>query len=177
MGSVCRKGSAEDELVDRNASEASEDDLPSVVSSTSPGAKTDDFFRAPKTPPKKKRKRDVPQDDSRPSSPTERTPRKPRTKTVVHPTPHSKASLLRNKNRRDTGLGTPSRRRGAGKLAVTQQAVDYAAQEDLSHLPKDPRLRAMHVLHVGSRPDALLYREGEFDKVLRCVGELLFPLP
>jgi len=164
----------EDEFVDGEASEASDDDLPGVASD-SPATETDnpDFdFGAPKTPSKKKRKRGALQGDSRPSSPTKRTPRKPRTKTVVHPTPHSKA-LLRNKNRRDTGLGTPSRRRGAGKFVVTQQAVDYAAQEDLSHLPKDPWLRAMHVLHVGSRPDALPCREEEFDKVLRCVGELL----
>jgi origin recognition complex subunit 1 len=31
----------------------------------------------------------------------------------------------------------------------------------------------MHVLHVGSRPDALPCREEEFERVLRCVGELL----
>ena len=162
----------EDEFVDGDASEASDDDSPSAASSDSPASETDDDFGAPKTPSKKKRKRGVLQNDSRPSSPTKRTPRKPRTKTVVHPTPHSKA-LLRNKSRQSAGLGTPSRKRGVGKFAVTQQAVDNAAQEDLSHLPKDPWLRAMHVLHVGSRPDALPCREEEFDKVLRCVEELL----
>lgn len=44
--------------------------------------------------------------------------------------------------------------------------MDYAAQEDLSHLPKDPWLRTMHVLHVRSQPYALPCGE-EFDKVLR----------
>ena len=43
----------------------------------------------------------------------------------------------------------------------------------MTHLPKDPWLRAMHALHVGSRPDSLPCREEEFNKVLRCVGELL----
>ena len=40
-------GGTEDEFVDGNASEASEDDFPSVVSSDSPGAETDDDFSAP----------------------------------------------------------------------------------------------------------------------------------
>ncbi|KAJ3501971.1 hypothetical protein NLJ89_g9099 [Agrocybe chaxingu] len=31
----------------------------------------------------------------------------------------------------------------------------------------------MHALHVGSRPDALPCREDEYERVLRCVGELL----
>ena len=155
-------------------SEASDDDSPSAASSDSPADDDDDDddFGAPRTPSRKKRKRGAFENDSRPSSPTKRTPRKPRTKTVVHPTPHSKA-LLRNKSRQNVVFGTLSRKRGSGKFAVTQQTVDYAAQEDLSHLPKDPWLRAMHVLHVGSRPDALPCREEEFDRVLRCVGELL----
>ena len=69
-------------------------------------------------------------------------------------------------------FGTPSRK---SKFAVRpQQVVDNATMDDdLSHLPKDPWLRAMHVLHVGARPDALPCREEEFEKVLRCIGELL----
>ena len=43
----------------------------------------------------------------------------------------------------------------------------------MAHLPKDPWLRAMNALHVGSRPDFLPCREEEFNKVLRCVSELL----
>ena len=42
----------------------------------------------------------------------------------------------------------------------------------MAHLPKDPWLRAIHSLHVGSRPDSLPCRE-EFNKVLKCIGELL----
>jgi origin recognition complex subunit 1 len=119
----------------------------------------------PKTPSKKKRKRDV----TTTRSPTKSgvgTPRKPRTtRTLVHPTPHSKA---RRKAAVSTGSSSPRKRR----FAVRPQTLTYAAH-DMSHLPQDPWLRAMHVLHVGSRPDALPCREEEFERVLRCVGELL----
>lgn len=43
----------------------------------------------------------------------------------------------------------------------------------MAHLPHDPWLRAMHVLHVGSRPDALPCREEEFERVLYSVSDLL----
>jgi origin recognition complex subunit 1 len=128
-------------------------------SDSSPISFSDD---EPKTPSKKKRKRDT----SGTRSPTKRgttTPRKSRTtKTLVHPTPHSKA------RRKNTVSSSPRKRR----FAVRPQTLTYAAH-DLSHLPRDPWLRAMHVLHVGSRPDALPCRDEEFERVLRCVGELL----
>jgi hypothetical protein len=43
----------------------------------------------------------------------------------------------------------------------------------MAHIPKDPWLRSMHALHVGSRPNALPCREEEYARVLKCVGELL----
>ena len=99
--------------------------------------------------PRKRRRRAV----------TTMTPRKAR-KTVVHPTPHSRRALK--------ARGSPRK----GKFKMRAQPLPYMSF-DLSHLPQDPWLRAMHVLHVGSRPDALSCREEEFQHVLRSVGELL----
>lgn len=113
--------------------------------------------------PSKKRKRDI----TTTRSPTKRgasTSRKPRTtRTLVHPTPHSKA---RRKAAASTGSSSPRKRKLAVRPPLTYAALDLS-------LPQDPWLRAMHVLHVGSRPDALPCREEEFERVLRCVGELL----
>ncbi|KAF8624427.1 hypothetical protein AX17_007136 [Amanita inopinata Kibby_2008] len=103
----------------------------------------------PQTPSKKKRRRGC----------ATTTPRKAR-RTLVHPTPHSRRVLM--------AQGSPRK----GKLKIPAQPLTYVSY-DLSHLPKDPWLRAMHVLHVGSRPDALPCRDEEFRRVLRCVGELL----
>lgn len=103
----------------------------------------------PHTPTSKKRRR----------ASTTKTPRKAR-KTIVHPTPHSRRALK--------ARGSPRK----GKFNMRAQPLPYVSF-DLSHLPQDPWFRAMHVLHVGSRPDALPCREEEFQRVLRCVGELL----
>jgi origin recognition complex subunit 1 len=144
------------------SSEAEVDDIQDEEgeeSDSSPISFPDD---EPKTPSKKKPKRGI----SATRSPAKRgtaTPRKSRTtKTLVHPTPHSKA------RRKSTMSSSPRKR----QFTVRPQTLTYAAH-DLSHLPRDPWLRAMHVLHVGSRPDALPCREEEFERVLRCVGELL----
>ncbi|KAF5376959.1 hypothetical protein D9615_007258 [Tricholomella constricta] len=148
---------ADDDLppsVDGNDSDSSA--LFSVVSN---------FNNIPQTPSKNKRKRSAASKSPTKRGSTTATPRKQRTKTIVHPTPHSKAILKQRGRVKDT----PSRKQ---KFAVRPQTLNYAS-DDLSHLPKDPWLRAMHVLHVGSRPDALPCREEEFEKVLRCVGELL----
>ena len=102
----------------------------------------------PRTPSRKRRR-----------ARTTTTSRKAR-KTIVHPTPHSRRALK--------ARGTPSK----GKPKLRAQPLPYVSF-DLSHLPQDPWLRAMHVLHVGSRPDALPCRDEEFQHVLRCVGELL----
>lgn len=115
----------------------------------------DEDHDTPKTPSKnRKRKRDTT------GSPMKATPRK-RQKTLVHPTPHSKAAAMRK---------AKGKRKGA---SIHFPALQYGKQEDLSHLPNDAWLRAMHVLHVAARPDALPCREGEYDKILRNVGELL----
>ncbi|KAF8649352.1 hypothetical protein AX16_005861 [Volvariella volvacea WC 439] len=94
------------------------------------------------------------------------TPRKSRSKTLAQPTPHSKAALTRR-----AGGRAPSSPRK--RMTVRPRAITYGAMNDMSLLPRDPWLRAMHVLHVGNRPEALPCREEEFERVLRCVGELL----
>ncbi|KAJ7704310.1 P-loop containing nucleoside triphosphate hydrolase protein [Mycena rosella] len=92
-----------------------------------------------------------------------KTPRK-RPRNMAHPTPHSKAALARR--------AAPASPRKRAKLAVrsTNTTLGY---DSMAHLPHDPWLRAMHVLHVGSRPDALPCREDEFDRVLGSVSDIL----
>ncbi|KIY49297.1 P-loop containing nucleoside triphosphate hydrolase protein [Fistulina hepatica ATCC 64428] len=96
------------------------------------------------------------------SQATPSTPRK-RRRTMAEPTPHSKKAQRKRQKRQ-----TVKRQ----KLAVRPPIQPYASV-DIKALPKDPWLRAMHVLHVGSRPDALPCREEEYARVLRCVGDLL----
>ena len=95
------------------------------------------------------------------------TPRKTkRSKTVVQPTPHSKAALAR----RQRATSSP-RKRKTFAIRLPEQSLTF--QASMAHIPKDPWLRSMHALHVGSRPDSLPCREAEYERVLRCVGELL----
>ncbi|KAH9916185.1 P-loop containing nucleoside triphosphate hydrolase protein [Amylocystis lapponica] len=92
------------------------------------------------------------------------TPRPPaRPAALAEPTPHSKAALR-------------ARKRTA--LAVRPPPPVAALEFDLdAHLGPgargDPWLRAMHVLHVAARPEALPCREEEYGRVLRSVEELL----
>ncbi|PFH48309.1 hypothetical protein AMATHDRAFT_150197 [Amanita thiersii Skay4041] len=144
--------SGDDELL---LGTAAEDELQEGESTTSDKDKPD-----PQTPSRKRRRR------RRQSTKTVSTPRKAR-KTLVHPTPHSRRVL----NSQGAGPGAPSRGRGKN-FRMPAQPLTYTAY-DLSHLPQDPWLRAMHVLHVGSRPDALPCRDEEFQRILGCVGELL----
>lgn len=146
------------------AEEADEDDEFEAedvdeMSGQDTGEDSENDFAEPTTPSKtRKRKRTT----------NPRTPRKQR-RTLVQPTPHSKAAL-QHRSRLSKGSASPRKRQGAS-FPVRPQNLDF--KTDLSHLPRDPWIRAMHVLHVGSRPDALPCREEEYSKVLRCVGELL----
>jgi origin recognition complex subunit 1 len=83
----------------------------------------------------------------------------------VAPTPHSKA-VLRTRQKLKT-------RRAAGAQRLAAPELSVADAKTLAHLPKDAQLRAMHVLHVGSRPDSLPCREEEFADVLEKVLVLL----
>ncbi|KAF9511046.1 hypothetical protein BS47DRAFT_1373169 [Hydnum rufescens UP504] len=93
------------------------------------------------------------------TSPSESSARAP---SPAAPTPHSKAAL---KARVET------KRRRISQQVASQNTFTEAI--DLGHLPKDARLRAMHVLHVGSRPEALPCREEEYTDILAKVLELL----
>lgn len=87
------------------------------------------------------------------------TPTKPRrTTTLAKPTPHSKAAL---------------RRRRSTALAIRPPPALDAGALDINLGTQDPWLRAMHVLHVAARPEALPCREEEYARVLRAVEELL----
>ncbi|KAL1667415.1 P-loop containing nucleoside triphosphate hydrolase protein [Schizophyllum commune] len=115
----------------------------------------DEEDSVPHTPSRRKRKR---------GAATATSPRK-RRRTVAQPTPHSKAAL--RKRARKDAPDSPDRRPRSPTKAPTFATLD------LSNVPRDPWLRAMHALHVGSRPEALPCREAEFERVLRCVGDLL----
>ncbi|KAK0469491.1 P-loop containing nucleoside triphosphate hydrolase protein [Desarmillaria tabescens] len=91
------------------------------------------------------------------------TPRKRSTRAIAQPTPHSKVALARR------AQSSPKKRQ---KFTRLPQA-SYVADNFINTLPKDPWLRAMHALHVGSRPDALPCRDDEYQHVLRSVRDLL----
>ena len=83
----------------------------------------------------------------------------------VAPTPHSKA-VLRNRQKLKTRRAATVQRLAAPEFSVTDAKT-------LARLPKDAQLRAMHALHVGSRPDSLSCRDEEFTDVLEKVLVLL----
>lgn len=92
------------------------------------------------------------------------TPRVKRTggTRVAAPTPHSKAALRARATRKRA-------------MAIRPPPPDGALDLAVENLPDDPWLRAMHVLHVASRPEAhrLPCREDEYARILRSVEELL----
>lgn len=115
--------------------------------------------------------------DGEPHTPRKRragqakTPRK-RTKTLVKPTPHSKAVLRRRRKKQaESEMSSPRKRKATFAIRFPEQSLTFHAS--MAHLPPDPWLRSMHALHVGSRPDVLPCREDEYARVLRCIGELL----
>lgn len=119
---------------------------------------SDDLFGPPRTP-SKKRKRST--GICSPSKTT--TPRKPkRRRTAIAPTPHSRKSLAARAQRQ--------RHKQALRIRPPPPLTSHL---QLENLPADPWLRAMHVLHVGARPDVLPCREEEYARCLRAVEELL----
>jgi len=92
-----------------------------------------------------------------------RTPRRSRTKRIkATPTPSSKEAMVARKRGRKIRID-----RGG-----TFGSAD-ADREAMMKLPKDPYLRAMHLLHVAARPDALPGRDAEFDEILGSVLRVL----
>ncbi|KAJ3783927.1 P-loop containing nucleoside triphosphate hydrolase protein [Lentinula aff. detonsa] len=150
--------SSEDEYKDEENSDEDEEHEEGLADDApEPETSDDDIYDddIPKTP-SRKRKRIATV-----------TPRKQRGRMIVQPTPHSKAALSR-RNRSITA--SPSKKR---TLPVKSQNT-YAVPSNLfHHLPDDPWLRAMHALHVGSRPDALPCRDSEFELVHNSISQLL----
>ncbi|KAL1713237.1 P-loop containing nucleoside triphosphate hydrolase protein [Schizophyllum commune] len=158
---------SEDNYAHLSDSDDEDDELPVVGPGDSdeeddPSADEDDGEEdsVPHTPSRRKRKRGAAATTS---------PRK-RRRTVAQPTPHSKAAL--RKRARKDAPDSPDRRPRSPTKAPGSPTKTFATL-DLSNVPRDPWLRAMHALHVGSRPEALPCREAEFERVLRCVGDLL----
>ncbi|KAL0068798.1 Origin recognition complex, subunit 1 [Marasmius tenuissimus] len=112
----------------------------------------DEDERVPRTPRKRKRGVSI-----------YSTPKKSRGRQVVAPTPHSKAAIRRRQK-----SASPSKLK-----AVRLQATYNAPDKTLKALPPDPWLRAMHVLHVGSRPKVLPCREDEYDEVLQTIRDMV----
>lgn len=137
----------EDEELSDGAHASSDEDV-----DMSDGAEEDD---SDSRSPSKKRKR-----GSQPQTPSKRN-RTSRTKVAL--TPSSKATLVARKQRK-------------GRLRISQPKTYETARADrdaLLKLPKDAHLRAMHLLHVAARPDALPGRSDEFNEVLGSVVEVL----
>jgi origin recognition complex subunit 1 len=88
------------------------------------------------------------------------TPRRKRVAPVLAaPTPHSKRALRARA------------RRPALRAPPPEMARAFSLGEPSTET--DPWLRAMHALHVGSRPEALPCRAEEYDRVMRAVEELI----
>ena len=101
--------------------------------------------------PSKKRKR---------SASMASTPRRKRVApALAAPTPHSKRAL-RARARRPALRAPPPEMAGALSLGEAETETD-------------PWLRAMHALHVGSRPETLPCRSEEYARVMRAVEELI----
>ena len=126
--------------------ESSEDDMETIEWSE---CEDEDDNQISLTPSKRKRMK------------AQSTPKRPR-RTLAAPTPHSKAALRARRKRANTVAIKPR----------PDQALDFM-QVETHNLPDDPWLRAMQVLHVGSRPDALPCRDEQYTRILRSVEDLL----
>ncbi|KZT42160.1 P-loop containing nucleoside triphosphate hydrolase protein [Sistotremastrum suecicum HHB10207 ss-3] len=99
--------------------------------------------------------------ESEPKTPSKKRKRStrsdaPRAKRKVAPTPHAKAAL-----------------RARRKFLHIKPPPQKPQPLSLEHLPDDPRLRLLNVLHVGARPNVLPCREDEYADVLGAILGLL----
>lgn len=97
--------------------------------------------------------------EAKPKSPSRREKRKLSTLT-----PNSKTASRIKKRRKIAGRDLSM------MFSSSHLATDHVRFENL---PPDPYLRAMRLLHVGSRPDALPCREDEYMEVMSAVLSLL----
>ena len=156
-----------DEYQDRDPPTDSDVEMGVVDASESDGDNTNDArldgYPGPRTPSKKRKRQESAATPSK---------SKRKKKTVVQPTPHSKAALEKRRRKRNISA-SPHKRKSTVSFPVRYPEQTLGFQETMAHLSKDPWLRSMHALHVGSRPNALPCREEEYARVLRSVGELL----
>ncbi|KAI0313860.1 P-loop containing nucleoside triphosphate hydrolase protein [Amylostereum chailletii] len=110
----------------------------------------DVVVQAPRTPSKKRKPTAM--------STPRRTPRKSNKVPLAQPTPHSKKALA-------------ARARKAHRPPARPPPPELVPKT--ARLPADPWFRAMHILHVASRPEALPCRDEEYQRVMRAVEELL----
>lgn len=149
---------------DADAASGDEEPVPASEDEADEGAKgeEDEEDLIPRTPRKRKRQTtSTPRKAS--ASPRKRavmvtTPGKRARPALAVPTPHSKAR---------------ARRTQAAVVRPPPPPLTQAHYAALAGLPQDPWLRAMHVLHVAARPDALPCRDEEYSRVLRAVEELV----
>lgn len=162
-GNSSQQEISESDMVDSEYDDLTESECDSVDTTRfdfiASGEGEDDATVETRTPSRKRKRKE------------EKMPRNVRrNKTFAQPTPHSKAALARRQKAGFSRKIEPS----FGIITSTSFSSQFLnPKTSMAHLPKDPWLRAMHVLHVGSRPDSLPCREEEFNKVLRCIGELL----
>jgi origin recognition complex subunit 1 len=155
---------SESDVVDSEHDDLTESESDSVDTTrfdfNASGLGEDDAFVEPRTPSRKRKRKD------------KKMPRNVRrNKTPAQPTSHSQDSEAALARRQKTG-SSPRKHKNEPIFGISSsQLLNF--KTNMAHLPKDPWLRAMHALHVGSRPDSLPCREEEFNKVLRCIGELL----
>lgn len=158
-------GDGGDDYVEEGQDSASEDSEkgelvdesePEPSSSSVDGDDGDDEDVSTPRTPSRKRKSNI-------SATTPRRSKRARqTTTIAAPTPHSKAALRARRSRANLRRALPA---PPPELAL--------GADQLVNLPSDPWLAAMHVLHVGARPEVLPCREEEFGKILRSVEGLL----
>lgn len=155
-------GGSGDEYEGASDEEEEEDALASDSELSSIGGtdEDDEEEHTPRTPSKKRKRSTASRSPSkRKAQSLTTTPRKraPGRKAVA-PTPHSRKIIAARKQKKVLRVRPPP--------ALTSHL-------QLENLPSDPWLRAMHVLHVGARPDVLPCREEEYARCLRAVEELL----
>ncbi|OCH85430.1 P-loop containing nucleoside triphosphate hydrolase protein [Obba rivulosa] len=166
---VSESEGSEDDIYEAQSEDEEEEELVAEPEDES----EPDIPPPPRTPSRKrKRASSIPATPRTPRTPRRAaapatTPRRPRTTrmALAQPTPHSKAAL--RKRKRAALAVRPPPPTDAG-LAAFDLEAHLGAEGS-----RDTWLRAMHVLHVAARPEALPCREEEYKRVLRAVEELL----
>jgi origin recognition complex subunit 1 len=171
-------GGSEDEYASQSSDE--EDDEAGPSDSDSPADEdsdvSEDVLGEPRTPSKKRKRPTVARTYSKSPSKSTRTPSK-RTATTTTPT----TTPRKPTKRRQPVAPTPQSRKSIATRKQKQKQKSLRVRPpppltshlQLENMPTDPWLRAMHVLHVGARPDVLPCREEEYARCLRAVEELV----